>query len=125
MAQLSSMPLAGIVVIFVILALFALSVIILFTVYGRYKMLSSQFGDSLTGAGTFVRSAVNDYSEGYAKFGTQVNTPAIIENAVNTKLSGLLLGERFLNNAVSLFVTLGLFGTFLGLSLSVGSLRSS
>ena len=122
MAQLSSMPLAGIVVIFVILALFALSVIILFTVYGRYKMLSSQFGDSLTGAGTFVRSAVNDYSEGYAKFGTQVNTPAIIENAVNTKLSGLLLGERFLNNAVSLFVTLGLFGTFLGLSLSVGSL---
>jgi methyl-accepting chemotaxis protein len=34
----------------------------------------------------------------------------------------MLLCERFLNNAVSLFVTLGLFGTFLGLSLSVSSL---
>ena len=33
-----------------------------------------------------------------------------------------LLCERLLNNAVSLFVTLGLFGTFLGLSLSVSSL---
>ena len=47
---------------------------------------------------------------------------AIIDNAVNCKLSGALLCERFLNNAVSLFVTLGLFGTFLGLSLSVSSL---
>ena len=38
------------------------------------------------------------------------------------KLGGSLLCERLLNNAVSLFVTLGLFGTFLGLSLSVSSL---
>jgi len=37
-------------------------------------------------------------------------------------MGGLLLCERFLNNAVSLFVTLGLFGTFLGLSHSVSSL---
>ena len=51
-----------------------------------------------------------------------MNTPALVQNAVSVKLSGLLLIERFLNNAVSLFVTLGLFGTFLGLSLSVSSL---
>ena len=56
------------------------------------------------------------------KYGQDVNTPAIISNTVSAKLSGLLLCERFLNNAVSLFVTLGLFGTFLGLSMSVSSL---
>ena len=41
---------------------------------------------------------------------------------VGSRLGGLLLCERYLNNAVSLFVTLGLFGTFLGLSMSVSSL---
>ena len=51
-----------------------------------------------------------------------MNTPAIITDVIATRLGGLLLCERFLNNAVSLFVTLGLFGTFLGLSLSVSSL---
>ena len=51
-----------------------------------------------------------------------MNTPAIITDVVSSRLSGLLLAERFLNNAVSLFVTLGLFGTFLGLSMSVTSL---
>ena len=37
-------------------------------------------------------------------------------------MSFFLFCERFLNNAVSLFVTMGLLGTFLGLSLSVSSL---
>ena len=41
---------------------------------------------------------------------------------MGSELSGLMFFERFLNNAVSIFVTLGLFGTFLGLSLSVASL---
>ena len=45
-----------------------------------------------------------------------------ISDVIARRLGGLLLCERFLNNAVSLFVTLGLFGTFLGLSLSVASL---
>ncbi len=51
-----------------------------------------------------------------------MNTPAIISDVMGRKLPGLLLCERYLNNAVSLFVTLGLFGTFLGLSLAVASL---
>ena len=70
----------------------------------------------------FLRYVVNDYADAYQRHGKDVNTPAIIANGVSTKLSGSLLCERFLNNAVSLFVTLGLFGTFLGLSLSVSSL---
>ena len=122
MANISNMPFAGIVVIFIILALFILSIIILFHAYNRYKRLSAQLGGKMKENNSFLRYTVNEFAENYKRFGTDVNTPAIIEDAINTKLGGLKLSERFLSNAVSLFVTLGLFGTFLGLSLSVGSL---
>ena len=122
MSGLQSMPPVGLIVIVAIAALFALAVLLLFYVSARYKYLSSQVTGSLDKDNCFLRFVVNDFAEAYRKYGLEVNTPALVQNAVNVKLSGLLLIERFLNNAVSLFVTLGLFGTFLGLSLSVSSL---
>ena len=122
MSGLQSMPPVGLIVIVAIVALFALAVLLLFYVGARYKYLSSQVTGSLDKDNGFLRFVVNDFAEAYRKYGLEVNTPALVQNAVNVKLSGLLLIERFLNNAVSLFVTLGLFGTFLGLSLSVSSL---
>lgn len=122
MEILKNMPAAGVIVILLILLLFVLAVILLFTTYLRYRRLCGMLGGSLDRDNAFLRFVVNDFAEAYKKQGKEANTPAVIENAVNTKLSGLLLCERFLNNAVSLFVTLGLFGTFLGLSLSVSSL---
>ena len=102
--------------------LFALAIVLLFSTYLRYKHLSNVVSGGPKKENAFLRFAVKDFADAYLKYGQEVNTPAIIANAVNTKLSALLLCERFLNNAVSLFVTLGLFGTFLGLSLSVSSL---
>jgi hypothetical protein len=122
MNQLSNMPTAGVAVILLIAALFALSVLLLFITYIRYKHLAALVNGNLNKDNSFLRFVVNDFAEAYKKYGQEVNTPAIIANGINTKLSGQLLCERFLNNAVSLFVTLGLFGTFLGLSLSVNSL---
>ena len=122
MSGLQSMPPVGLIVIVAIAALFVLAVLLLFYVGARYKYLSSQVTGSLDKDNGFLRFVVNDFAEAYRKYGLEVNTPALVQNAVNVKLSGLLLIERFLNNAVSLFVTLGLFGTFLGLSLSVSSL---
>lgn len=116
------MPLVGILVIVVILILFGLSLFVLFGVYGRYKHLSFQISGTLNQDNRFLRYTVNQFAESYKRYGKDTNTPAIIEEAVGSRLGGSLLCERFLNNAVSLFVTLGLFGTFLGLSLSVGSL---
>ena len=121
MSKLSTMPPVGLVVIVVILSLFALSLIVLFITYGRYSRLASLVGN-LNRSSEFMRFVVNDYADAYKRHGRDVNPPAIIADGVRTKLAGSLLCERFLNNAVSLFVTLGLFGTFLGLSLSVGSL---
>ena len=122
MSKLSGMPVVGLVVIAVILALFALSVCLLLITSARYRHLASMVTGSVDRENGFMRFLVSDFADAYKKYGQNVNTPAIISNGVSTKLSGLLLCERFLNNAVSLFVTLGLFGTFLGLSLSVSSL---
>lgn len=122
MDRFTDMPIAGILVIVLIALLFALAVCLLFVTYARYKYLASIADGRMNKDNSFLRFVVNDFADAYKKYGQEVNTPAIIANAVNTKLSGMLLCERFLSNAVSLFVTLGLFGTFLGLSLSVNSL---
>ena len=120
MSILKTLPPAGFVVIIVIAALFILAVALLLAVCGRYRRLS---GSSRAADESGFHSALlKAYSAAYAKYGQDVNTPAIISETVSSRLSGLLLCERFLNNAVSLSVTLGLFGTFLGLSLSVASL---
>lgn len=122
MNVLASMPESGIIVIAAIAILFVLAVLLLFYTWGRYKGLAGMVKGGLDRDNGFLRFTVNDFADAYKKYGQDVNTPAIISNAVSTKLSGLLLCERFLANAVSLFVTLGLFGTFLGLSHSVSSL---
>ena len=122
MSKLSGMPVVGLVVIAVIFALFALSVFLLLITSARYRHLASMVTGNVDRENGFMRFLVSDFADAYKKYGQNVNTPAIISNGISTKLSGLLLCERFLNNAVSLFVTLGLFGTFLGLSLSVSSL---
>ncbi len=120
MEALKSLPPAGSIVIVVIALLFVLAVALLLIVSGRYRGLGTR-ENSADGNG-FRNSLLREYTAAFQKFGHDVNTPAIISDVIGTRLSALLLCERFLNNAVSLFVTLGLFGTFLGLSLSVASL---
>ena len=124
MNSLNNMPVGGRIVIFVILALFALAVVLLFHLAARYRRLSSKAkGDGGDEDGRGFRALLlEEYTAAYKKYGAEVNTPAVIADAMSRKLRGLLLCERYLNNAVSLFVTLGLFGTFLGLSLAVVSL---
>ena len=124
MNRFQNMPPAGLVVIAVILALFALAVVLLLALYARYRLLAAGAkgdGGDETGRG-FRAALLEEYAAAYKKFGADVNTPAIISDVMGRKLPGMLLCERYLSNAVSLFVTLGLFGTFLGLSLAVASL---
>ena len=124
MGNLKNMPAGGGVVIAVILALFALAVALLFHLAARYRLLAAKAkGDGRDEDGRGFRAALlEEFAAAYKKYGPDTNTPAVISDVMGRKLSGLLLCERYLNNAVSLFVTLGLFGTFLGLSLAVVSL---
>ncbi len=121
--MLSNLPLSGVVVIAATVTLFAFALILLFRTYGRYRRLQTEIGGGKPlPKGGFSDAVSQDYIRAYREYGDNTNTPAIINSAVSAKLGGLLMAERFINNAVSLFVTLGLFGTFLGLSLSVASL---
>lgn len=122
LSTLKEMPSVGLVVIVLIAVLFVFAVILLFSTYLRYKIITGEVNGTFNQTNRFLRYTVNQYADSYEKYGRDTNTPAIIEEAIGSKLGGLLLCERFLNNSVSLFVTLGLFGTFLGLSLSVSSL---
>ena len=108
MIDLRNMPRAGFVVILVIAALFVLAVVLLMHVYLRYKLLAGKAGGNTEEAKGFKGALLNEYVAAYKKYGRDVNTPAIITDVIGSRLSGLLLCERFLNNAVSLFVTLGL-----------------
>ncbi len=120
--MLKDMPIMGIVVILVIIVLFILALCLLFFVCGRYRRTGRMVSGDLDRDDSFLRYVVNEFAASYKQLGPEANTPAIVSDAVGAKMGGLLLCERFLNNAVSLFVTLGLFGTFLGLSHSVSSL---
>ena len=122
MINLNSLPPVGFIVIVVIGVLFILSVAVLIHVYLRYRSLSARVGGKGEESRGFKGALLRAYISSYKKYGQEVNTPAIISDTISGRLGGLLLCERFLNNAVSLFVTLGLFGTFLGLSMSVSSL---
>lgn len=123
MLHLNEVPTPGAVVMAVIGLLFVLALIQLFAVYGRYGSLARRLRRSERyQESPFLCQAVERYANAYREYGEDTNTPAIVENVIASELKGSLLAERFLNNAVSLFVTLGLFGTFLGLSLSVASL---
>ena len=122
MSNWKNMPVAGMTVVVAIVLLFFLSLVLLFSVYARYRRLTRMVGGELDRDNDFLRYTVNEFAAAFKQYGEGVNTPALIANSVHMKLGGALFCERFLSNAVSLFVTLGLFGTFMGLSLSVSSL---
>ena len=122
MKLLSNMHPVSVLVILLILALFAVSLVMLFAVCKTYRRQAKLALTGDTHRSRVMYDALEDFTAAYKTFGPETNTPAIVNSAIHANLGFYLLCERFLNNAVSLFVTLGLLGTFLGLSLSVSSL---
>ena len=124
MFQLPQMHISGIIIIGITLFMFLMAIITLFVLFGKYSRLQSKLsrGDFDDEGRGFLPRAKADFANAYSQNGGETNTPAIIDNAVAVTMRGSLMGERFLNNSVSIMVTLGLLGTFLGLALSVTSL---
>lgn len=111
-----------VVMLLAILGLFGVSVVMLLSVCAAYKRQAKLAVTGDTYHSHVLHDALEDFTVIYKTFGEDTNTPAIITSAINANMRFALFCERFLNNAVSLFVTLGLLGTFLGLSMSVSSL---
>ncbi len=124
MQILLNMHPVSVFVILMILTLFAISLVMLFSVCATYRRQSKLAVTGDTYRSQLLHDVLEDYTVCYKTFGPDTNTPAIINSAIHANLGFSLFCERFLNNAVSLFVTMGLLGTFLGLSLSVSSLSA-
>ena len=122
MNRLKDLPSAGLAVIIVILLLFIAAVVMLCAVCARYRRLSRMIDSGDADGNELLLAMKKEFAAVYKTNGAETNTPGIIESILASCTPGMLFCERFLNNAVSLFVTLGLFGTFLGLSMSVTSL---
>ena len=69
-----------------------------------------------------LNKIVEDYKNTAAGSYSEVNTQAIIEKNFNLRLRGIALWERFIKNSNALLITLGLFGTFVGLTVAVGEI---
>lgn len=122
MKFLANMHPVSVIVIIMILALFAVAVIMLFAVSCAYRRQTKLAIVGDTHRSALVRDALEEFTAAYKSFGQETNTPAIVTSTIHADMGFYLFCERFLSNAVSLFVTMGLLGTFLGLSLSVSSL---
>ena len=122
MFQTLEMQLSGIIIIALIIFLFLVAIFTLFSLYGKYRRLQVSLAEGSMDSAGFISRVKTDFVEVYGHSGVNTNTPAIIDNAAAITMKGSFTGERFLNNSVSLMVTLGLLGTFLGLALSVNSL---
>lgn len=119
----------GLAIIFLIVAVFVFSFIINLSVRRKYIAIQDdlertynkkmeKFKTSLLNkiVETYKNAAMGNYNE--------VNTQAIIENCFNKQLRALMVCEKFVKHTVSILITLGLLGTFLGLSLAVNDLVS-
>lgn len=114
-------------IIGIIVAVFVISLIINGIIRRKYKRFKKDLlGIKSSSDGEFKSDFLNIVLEKYkSAFLTnrgEVNTQAIIEAEIAVQMKHSLMGERFIKNAVSLMVILGLFGTFLGLTMSVNEL---
>ena len=124
---LKQLSFSGILIIALIVAVFVLSFIINLVIRCRYIGMQNDLnGRQQRRAGIFRSELLNRIVEEYKKTAmdsySDVNTQAIIEKCFNMRLRGMIVAERFVKSSVSMLIILGLLGTFLGLTISVGEL---
>lgn len=132
MTMLNTLPFSGKLIITIILLLFSLAISILLILKSRYKSLYTNVerlyfttdSKQIASKNTTVNAAISRYKLGYFHSGSDINTPAIIDGTLASSLKSSVLMERFIKNVVSLLITLGLLGTFIGLTMAVGDLAS-
>ena len=73
MSNLQHIPAGGFVVIVIIGILFVLSVILLFHVYLRYRVLAGKASGDDQNAKGFKAALLGSYIDGYKKYGEDVN----------------------------------------------------
>lgn len=129
MSLLTTLPASGKLIITIILFLFFLAIGMMMILKGRYHILCNEIrlislDKNRSPKTPTLKEAIEKYKLAYYDSGMDVNTPAIVDSTMESNLKSAGLMERFLKNIVSLLITLGLLGTFIGLTMAVGDLSS-
>ncbi|HXK71599.1 MAG: MotA/TolQ/ExbB proton channel family protein [Clostridia bacterium] len=122
-----SIDISGKIVIVVILLVFIAAFVINLLIKIQYYKLSKQINNRQNRrAGTFKDEMLNEIVQDYKVAGeinnNNVNTQAIIEKNLTEHLKLSSFGETFVRKSMSMMITLGLLGTFIGLTISVSEL---
>lgn len=91
----------------------------------RYALLRRELARDRVFEASVLHRAVNDTQIELGRLpagANTIDTVGIVERVVHAELRGLLLAERFVKASGGLLITLGLVGTFYGLTLSIGKL---
>lgn len=92
----------------------------------RYRAITRDLRDNWNPSPSFKHGVLDgsfrDTLQALQVYQGDINSQAIIDTNIQGHLRGLLLAERFVKAAVGLLIILGLVGTFLGLTLSIGQL---
>lgn len=117
----------GMTIIFTTFAIFVVAFVANLIIRSKYlNILEDLLSWHRRKEGKFLTDILNKTVEDYKNTATEsyseVNTQAIIEKNFNLHLRTLALGERFIKNSNTLLITLGLFGTFVGLTAAVAEL---
>lgn len=131
-ALLGSLPLVGFSGYVVMLAIVGLVAVALVTTAYLRRRYGAMISDVRRNAGQVppafrsptLDQIAREVQTAAVQHGGDVNTPAIIESNMQSDMSGLLAGERFVKAATGLTIILGLLGTFTGLTMSIGKLAS-
>lgn len=125
--SLSLINASGFIIIGAILALLSLGVLLTLSIRARYAAIARDLRrgeDQASFNSRVLQRIVQSALEALRTGSSEVNTQAIVEQAFQRELNGLLVGERFVKAATGLVIILGLVGTFYGLSTSIGRLTA-
>lgn len=117
----------GMYIIIAVLAIFVMAFIINLIIRRKYNIILDDLLDRHRKKEEVFNSdilnrIVEEFKTTAKESYSEVNTQAIIEKNFNLHLRGLALGERFIKSTNTLLITLGLFGTFVGLTAAVSEL---
>lgn len=123
----SQMGLSGFIITVFITIVFIIGFYVNILVRRCYISLSQELaafcdGDISEFKSDMLGWIVEEYKEGLIGGINDINTPAIIDLGIEAFLKPCNTGEIFLRKVNGLMITLGLFGTFLGLTSAVGDI---
>jgi methyl-accepting chemotaxis protein len=123
----STIDISGKVIVIVIVCIFAIALVVDILIKAKYRSIAKHLESrQQRRSGVFRNELLNrivqDYKAASSSPYSDVNTQAIIEKTFMDELKIYQMGENMVRKSIGMLITLGLLGTFIGLTISVSEL---